>query len=82
MEQRVCKKCLLSDRNSGKEKEIVYNYIHGLSNKERTPEAEFQKRLSICRECKWLEEATCGACGCFVEVRAAVKKKKCPYKNW
>ncbi|MDO5520822.1 MAG: DUF6171 family protein [bacterium] len=79
---RECKRCLLAEMNSGKEKEIVYRYIEELSKKERATNEQFQERLTICKACKWLNAATCDACGCFVEVRAAVKKNKCPYKKW
>lgn len=81
-EKRICRKCLLIDQNAGREKEIVYRYIAGLSEGEKASEELFKKRLEQCRTCKWLETATCQACGCFVEVRAAVKKQKCPYKLW
>ncbi len=80
--QRFCRKCLLIDLEAGKEKEIVYGYISELSAGERAGEALFQERLTTCRQCKWLEQATCQACGCFVEVRAAVRKNHCPYKMW
>ena len=80
--QRECRKCLLIDAEAGKEKEIVYRYISGLSKAEKTPENIFGERLEICRMCQWLSSATCQACGCFVEVRAAVRKHKCPYQKW
>lgn len=69
------------DQNS-REKDVVYTYISELSQKEKTPKDEFDDRLLICRECEWLQVATCQACGCFVEVRAAVRKQKCPYHKW
>ena len=80
--QRECQKCLLIDATAGKEKEIVYRYISELSKTEKAPEPLFQERLDMCRMCQWLSSATCQACGCFVEVRAAVRKHKCPYQKW
>ena len=82
IQQRVCRKCLLIDLESGKEKDIVYRYISGLSKEEKSPDELFQSRLELCRTCERLSSATCQACGCFVEVRAAVKKQKCPYHKW
>ena len=80
--QRACRKCLLIDADAGKEKEMVYRYISELSKTEKTPEDLFQKRLATCRMCELLSAATCQACGCFAEVRAAVTKQKCPYHKW
>jgi len=80
--QRECRKCLLIDAEVGKEKEIVYRYIAELPKAEKTPENIFVNRLELCRMCQWLSLATCQACGCYVEVRAAVKKHKCPYHKW
>jgi hypothetical protein len=79
---RICKRCLLTDQNQSREKAVVYRYISELSNKEKVSEDLFQERLEICRSCKYLQAFTCQACGCFVEVRAAVKAQKCPYKKW
>ena len=80
--QRECRKCLLIDAEAGKEKEIVYRYISDLPKAEKTPENIFRERLETCRMCHWLSLATCKACGCFAEVRAAVRKQKCPYHKW
>ena len=27
-------------------------------------------------------ESRCGACGCFVELRAVIAKNVCPYQKW
>ena len=80
--QRECRKCLLIDASAGKEKEIVYRYISELSETEKAPGVLFQERLEVCRACDMLSAATCQACGCFVEVRAAVRKQKCPCHKW
>ena len=39
-------------------------------------------RLNVCKECDYLNEGTCNACGCYVELRAAAKTGRCPYKKW
>ena len=41
-----------------------------------------EERLKICSSCERLNSGTCLACGCYVELRAALKKGKCPYKKW
>ena len=42
-----------------------------------------------CRKCELakqygggLEEYLCRACGCYVQLRAAVKGQNCPYEKW
>ena len=42
----------------------------------------YEKRLAVCKECDFLTDCTCRACGCFVELRAAVRKNSCPYNKW
>jgi hypothetical protein len=39
-------------------------------------------RLNVCRECEKINQGTCLACGCYVEIRAALKNGKCPYNKW
>ena len=75
-EKRIFKKCLLRDM-SGVPLELE-EYIESISLDDRTPDAEYEKRLSICKSCPQLLEGTCLACGCYVEVRAAFRVKKCP----
>ena len=47
-------------------------------------EEEYKKRLDICKECDNLINGMCKICGCFVEMRAAIKKNYCPNieKHW
>ncbi|MGN8842712.1 DUF6171 family protein [Niallia sp. HCP3S3_B10] len=40
------------------------------------------QRLSICEQCKHLNQHTCGKCGCFVRFRASLDKKNCPDRKW
>jgi len=40
-------------------------------------------RLKICSECKFLNSGdTCLMCGCYVLLRSAILKNKCPKKYW
>ncbi len=32
--------------------------------------------------CSYLNAGTCTACGCFVELRAALRTGHCPYRKW
>lgn len=82
MELRICKKCLLQDMEGEEGKAYVKKYIDVLSKADRADTPLYEKRLAICRNCGYLTEATCQACGCYVEFRAAAKRAGCPYKRW
>ncbi len=42
-----------------------------------------QERLNICSDCRHLDQTgTCMMCGCYVMLRCAIKKNKCPKKFW
>ena len=45
-------------------------------------EEVYENRLKICKECDDLVAGTCLKCGCYVELRAAVTRNKCPAKMW
>ena len=46
---------------------------------EKVPEDIYERRLSVCRECAFLNAATCMLCGCYVELRAAFRNAACPH---
>ncbi|ULL18769.1 hypothetical protein DVH26_32635 [Paenibacillus sp. H1-7] len=44
------------------------------------PDDVYEQRLVRCRECEsLLDSHTCRHCGCFVQVRALLKERGCPY---
>ena len=77
-----CLKCLLRERDEEAYMRQLHHYIELLDADVRTAQAIYEKRLEACKACAYLEAGTCLACGCYVELRAAVKKNKCPYKRW
>jgi len=79
---RFCKHCLLQDINKEEYLEKIHKYVVTLDKDVRANEDLYQKRLGTCNGCEYLHEGTCNACGCYVELRAAVKASKCPYKKW
>lgn len=79
---RVCKRCLLQEFNEKEYKEKLEKYILRLDSAVRTPDELYAKRLGTCKDCEKLSEGTCLACGCYVELRAAVKESRCPHKRW
>lgn len=77
----VCKKCLLREMAEADAKKIAA-YRDAIKEKDRVAGAEYEARLAVCKSCDFLNAGTCGACGCYVELRAAAKTGKCPYKKW
>lgn len=80
--KRKCRKCLLAELDNEKLLEDVRLAIGRLPGELKVSEEEYDSRLAVCKECHYLNEGTCNACGCYVELRAASKTGKCPYKKW
>lgn len=59
-------------------------YIENLDEDLKVDEKLYQERLAFCRECGSLISGMCRICGCFVEMRAVMKKNSCPGipKKW
>ena len=56
----------------------VKELIETIPEEDKTDEAEYRRRLDICRKCESLINGTCKKCGCYVELRAAGRKRTCP----
>jgi len=80
--KKICKRCLLREFDYEKYQTDLLKYIEMLDKNIKAESDLYEQRLGICKECERLMEGTCLACGCYVELRAAVKKSKCPYKKW
>ena len=81
--QRICKKCLIRElAEQGDQFDNMREYIENLSKDVKTPDEEYDRRLNICKECEMLLSAMCRKCGCYVEMRAAVKTNECPDHQW
>lgn len=81
---RFCKKCLVRDFDQGELFQTMQEYIARIDKDIKTPEPEYEKRLKFCTQCDSLRNGMCGICGCYVEMRAAVKSNYCPAvrKKW
>ena len=79
---RPCPRCLLSEMDDASAEELVRRGVDAILPKDRTEEKVYQERLSICRFCDNLLSGTCLSCGCYVEIRAAIKTGRCPDKKW
>lgn len=80
---RVCRRCLTRDMTEQTQYfENLHTYIENLEESVKTSRPCYEKRLAVCKDCDLLADGICRACGCFVELRAAVKKNSCPYSKW
>ena len=76
--EHICKKCLLLEAGEADAYETVKAYLDNLDASLKANEKLYNKRLSLCRECEFLISGMCRKCGCYVEVRTALKNKSCP----
>ena len=78
---RKCIRCLLRDLAEEDQRDLK-KYLSVIKAEDRAAEEVTERRLSVCRTCEKLLEATCEACGCYVEIRAALRDGTCPKKKW
>ena len=79
---KPCRRCLLADMDDDSAKKTVKEGIDAILESDRADEKVYDDRLSICRLCDNLLSGTCLSCGCYVEIRAAIKRGRCPDKKW
>ena len=60
----------------------IEKYREAIKKADRVEEQEYERRLALCKDCELLNAGTCGACGCYVELRATAKAGHCPHKRW
>lgn len=84
MEKIYCKKCLLRDMDEEEYFINVRQYIAHLDEDLKVGEEEYEQRLTLCQDCDFLLNGMCRKCGCFVELRAVMRKNHCPdvRKKW
>ncbi len=78
---QICKKCLLREMAEA-DRKMIEKYKAAIKRADRANDAEYEKRLAVCKACERLNEGTCSACGCYVELRAAAAAGRCPYRLW
>ena len=78
---KECKMCLLREMAQA-DAEMIEKYKAAIKKDDRVSEYIYETRLIICKSCELLNAGTCGACGCYVELRALSPSGKCPYKKW
>ena len=77
---RPCR-CLLKQAGEAELAQTVSEYISTLDPEIKAEEELYRSRLEICGSCDSLNSGMCVKCGCYVEMRAAVKKNRCPSED-
>lgn len=77
-EKKPCIKCLLRDLDEADININIEKYIQIIKTSERADDTLYEQRLALCRECDHLLSGSCLKCGCYVEIRAALKASHCP----
>ncbi len=80
--KRICRKCLTRDMDKDAYFENLHTYIANIDDEIKVEKPLYEERLSLCKECDLLADGMCRACGCYVELRAAIRKNGCPYDKW
>lgn len=81
-EQRYCRLCEIKEQISGTISDYADRYMELIREEDRASEEAYATRLEVCLSCEKRSEALCMACGCYIELRAAVKGNQCPYRKW
>lgn len=84
MSKSFCRKCLLEEMDEELYFKNITEYVNRIDEDLKVCNEVYEERLSICKECDDLINGMCRKCGCFVQVRAAVKNNYCPgeKKSW
>ncbi len=82
MDKRPCKKCLLKEASEIDYQKLIADHLASLKSSDLVEEDIVDARLEVCKTCEKLNMGTCLSCGCYVEIRAALKNGRCPNKKW
>ncbi|MBR3149835.1 MAG: hypothetical protein IKF64_06670 [Eubacterium sp.] len=80
-----CKKCLLLEAGESVTYGEIMQYVSTLDKADLADGGEYERRISICKNCDNLISGMCLKCGCYVEVRARLADSACPdadNKRW
>ena len=81
-QRKPCRLCLLKDINPAEYELKIKRILDLMEAKEKASDEEYERRLNTCKECHYLKDGFCGACGCYVELRCARRTSDCPYERW
>lgn len=74
---RICRKCLPGE-DEEEYFENLARYIERMDDDLKVGQQTYEYRLAQCRDCCRLRGGMCSLCGCFVQLRAVQKARKCP----
>lgn len=77
----LCKRCLLREMAEA-DIQMIEKYKSAIKNEDKVSNEIYEQRLMVCKSCDKLNDGTCNACGCYVELRALGKVSGCPHKKW
>lgn len=75
---KSCKRCLLLEAGEKSAYENIKSYLKTLDVSEMVDDSIYKQRLGMCSSCDYLISGMCRKCGCYAEVRAALKDSECP----
>ncbi len=75
---RICRKCHLYQETEEEFREKLKEYIADLDPEECVDQETYESRLLSCSACAYILNGMCRLCGCYVELRAALKVRHCP----
>lgn len=82
MEPRICKRCLTREMDADGYFKNLHEYIANIDEELKVENTLYEERLAVCKECDLLLSGMCRTCGCYVELRAVMKKNSCPNRKW
>lgn len=82
MSEHTCVRCLLREMAGSDYEGRIGRFVAAIKDEDRADEELVNQRLEICRQCEKLNAGTCLKCGCYVEIRAALMRGRCPAKKW
>ena len=82
MSETRCRRCLLREAYPEDYRKYVASVLERVPGRDKADEPVYTARLDVCRGCDQLNNGTCMGCGCLVELRAALRREKCPFGRW
>ncbi|MGI6315539.1 MAG: DUF6171 family protein [Christensenellales bacterium] len=82
-ELRRCRACRLPGAPENfRELEDFMEHSPVYAPEKRAAPAVYLQRVETCLACRDRMGTTCGQCGCYIPLRCALPKNRCPMKRW
>ncbi len=75
--ENKCRRCLLYEAGESAALKGVGAYLETLDDDLKADESTYARRLELCLKCDYLISGMCLKCGCYCELRAALKRARC-----